>query len=97
MGAAAEKDSAVRGWPDEEGWRSPGRMSPAFGALPPPASRAGERRAAAARTCSRNPEQLWATVREARTPGGREPRGGDPSWHQPAPSEKASALAASAE
>lgn len=36
-------------------------------------------------------------MREARTAGGREPRGGEPSWHQPAPFEKASALAASAE
>lgn len=79
------------------------QRSPAPGARPPsllpPGRGAGARQAAAARTCSRKPEQLGAAVREARARAGKGRRGGGAegrrrSWHQPAPSEEGSARAA---
>lgn len=59
------------------------------GALPSsPGRGAGARQAAAARTCSRSPEQLRAAVREARTQSTAGAEGGDPGGIRQLPSRR---------
>lgn len=64
------------------------RGPPRAPALPSTGLRAGAHQAAAVRTCSRNPEQLRAAMREARTPRREGAAGWGPSWQQSAPFEE---------